>query len=129
MIGDDTDALVNGGPNTRPAGFSHGPGHVVVYGNPAFRRAFGEAVGLPAREGLVSLPASAFALLDAVYAKGRPLARWVRIGGEEWRMTVAPRRDPETEEVYGLAFHLRSRSDVPVVAATPGADAGSRTPR
>ena len=71
---------------------------------------------MPARESLLDLPPSAFTLLDAVLTRGKPLARWIRFGGEEWRMTVAPRMDPGTGEVYGVAFHLRARSDVPVVA-------------
>jgi len=50
----------------RPAGFASGPGHVVVYGNPAFRSMFGDgAVGLPARETMLDLPAEAPAWLDA----------------------------------------------------------------
>ena len=98
-----------------------GPGHVVIYGNPAFVEAFGAgAVGMPARESLVALPAGAFALLDTVLARGKPLARWIRLAGEDWRMTVAPRVDPGTGEVYGVAFHLRARSDVPAMAAEPG---------
>ena len=44
-----------------------GPGHIVVYGNPAFIAAFGaRAVGMPARESLLDLPPGAFALLDTV---------------------------------------------------------------
>ena len=101
---------------SRPAALCRGPGHLVVYGNPAFVARFGaKSVGPPAREGLVGLPPAAFALLDRVFARGRPLARWIRLGAEEWRLTAAPRRDPETQEVYGVAFHLRSRSDLPVV--------------
>lgn len=106
-----------GAPARRPAGICRGPGHLVVYGNPAFIAAFGSvAVGLPARESLLELPPDAFALLDTVLARGKPLARWIRLGGEDWRMTVAPRQDP-MGEVYGVAFHLRARSDVPVVSA------------
>ncbi len=37
------------------------------------------------------------------------------MGGRDWRMTVAPRRDPGTGEVYGVAFHLRQRDDLPLV--------------
>jgi len=89
----------------------------VVYGNPAFVSAFGSrAVGLPARESLLDLPPTAFALLDAVLSRGKPLARWIRLAGEDWRMTGVPRVDP-TGEVYGVSFHLRARSDVPVVAS------------
>jgi hypothetical protein len=100
----------------RPAAFCFGAGHMVMHGNAAFRAAFGErAVGLPAREVLLDLPSEAFDLLDAVFAAGRPLARWIRRGAEEWRLTAAPRVDPETNEVYGVLFHLRARSDLPVV--------------
>ena len=77
-------------------------------------------MGLPAREGLLDLPADAFVLLDVVLAKGRPFSRWLRLGEVEWRMTAAPRVDPGTNEVYGVAFHLRSRSDLPVLATRSG---------
>ena len=108
------------GPSRRPAGIAMGHGHVVVYGNPAFRTMFGAgAIGLPARESMVGLPPSAFGLLDAVLEEGRPLARWIDRPDGAWRLTAVPRRDPETGEVYGLAFHLRSRSDHPVVAPEP----------
>lgn len=94
-----------------------GQGHVVVYGNPAFRSMFGPAaVGLPARESMLGLPAAAFGLLDAVLSEGRPLARWIERDDGAWRLTAVPRRDPESGDVYGLAFHLRARSDLPVVA-------------
>ncbi len=92
-----------------------GAGHVIVYGNEAFRAMFGErCVGLPAREGLVGLPPSGFAVLDAVFHRGRPAARWIELGGERWRLTVAPMADPETRDVYGIRFHLRRRDDLPV---------------
>jgi hypothetical protein len=88
---------------------------MVVYGNPALRAAFGDvSVGLPAREGILGLPTEAFTLLDAVYMGGRPLARWIERDDEQWRMTAAPRVDPETGQVYGVSFHLRERSDLPV---------------
>ena len=99
----------------RPAGLATGPGHVVVHGNPAFRTTFGDgAVGLPARETMLDLPPEAFALLDAVLADGRPLARWVQRADGDWRLIAIPRRDPTTAEVYGVAFHLRARSAVPI---------------
>ncbi|HET7471496.1 MAG TPA: hypothetical protein VFJ71_00080 [Candidatus Limnocylindrales bacterium] len=105
------------GSNRRPAGIAMGHGHVVVYGNPAFRTMFGAtAVGLPARESMLGLPPSAFGLLDAVLEEGRPLARWIDREDGRWRLTAVPRRDPETGEVYGLAFHLRAGADLPVVA-------------
>jgi hypothetical protein len=34
---------------------------------------------------------------------------------EEWRLTAVPRRDPGTDQIHGVAFHLRARSDVPTV--------------
>ena len=104
------------GSATRPAAMCSGPGHIVIYGNPAFLAEFGEvAIGLPARESMLGLQADAFGLLDAVLREGRPLARWVTRDDEDWRLTAVPRRDPETDEIHGVAFHLRARSDVPTV--------------
>ncbi len=110
----------------RPAAMCLGPGHILVYGNPAFVAAFGrESVGLPAREALICLPGAAFDLLDAVFIQGRPLARWIRMAGEDWRLTAMPRTEMGTGDVYGVSFHLRARSDVPVIAA-PAASTASR---
>jgi hypothetical protein len=104
----------------RPAAICHGLGHIVKYGNAAFIAAFGDScVGMPARECLLALPADAFALLDIVLSQGRPFSRWVRFGEDEWRMTAAPRVDHGTGEIYGVAFHLRSRYDLPVLAYGP----------
>ena len=101
----------------RPAAFCFGPGHVVVHGNPAFISSFGEAaIGLPSREILVDLDGAAFDVMDAVLESGKPLATWLPGRDEDWRLTVAPRIDPETGETYGVSFHLRARSDVPIVA-------------
>ena len=106
---------VQDGPSVNPAGICHGPGLIVVHGNPAFKRVFGAgSVGLPAREGMLGLSRTGFTLLDAVIRQGRPLARWVRLSGATWRMTAAPRVDPGNGDVYGVAFHLRPRD-----AATP----------
>lgn len=111
-------AADGGAPARRPAAICHGPGHLVKYGNPAFVAIFGaQCVGLPAREGLLSLPPDAFVLLDVVLAKGRPFSRWINLGKDEWRMTAVPRVDLGTQQIYGVAFHLRSRSDLPVLAA------------
>jgi len=97
---------------TRPAGFCVGAGHVVMYGNPAFVARFGErCLGMPAREVMVDLPEAGFEVFDAVYSGGRALARWVTIDGEEWRVVARPRQDPDTGMTYGVAFHLRARSD------------------
>jgi hypothetical protein len=101
----------------RPAAFCFGPGHVVMHGNPAFVAAFGRtAVGLPAREILIDLPGAAFEVMDAVYERGKPLATWLPGSDEDWRLTVAPRVDPEMHETYGVTFHLRARSDMPILA-------------
>jgi hypothetical protein len=102
-------------PQTRPAGICAGPGHVLIYGNPAFHAQFGaRCIGMPAREVMVDLPETAFALFDAVLERGRPLARWIEREGQDWRLTAMPRRDPGTESVDGIAFHLRPREDIPV---------------
>jgi hypothetical protein len=74
---------------------------------------------MPAREVMLDLPDEAFALFDAVLADGRPWARWICCDGQDWRLTATPRRDPSTDEVYGVAFHLRARSDLPVVTTSP----------
>jgi hypothetical protein len=114
--GEQAASSRSSGSTTRPAGLCAGAGHIVVYGNPAFVSAFGEqSVGLPAREGMLDLPAEAFELLDAVLRGGRPLARWITREGEVWRLTAMPRFDFETQESYGVAFHLRARSDLPVL--------------
>jgi hypothetical protein len=93
----------------------HGPAHIVVYGNPDLLAYFGSAcVNVPAREGLLRMPRAAFALLDAVLVRGKPLARWVSMDGADWRMTAAPMVDIGTGEIYGVRFHMRARSDVPI---------------
>ena len=112
----------------RPAGMCLGSGHLVVYGNPAFISTFGSScIGMPARETMLSLPPDAFDLLDRVLARGRPLARWITVGAQDWRLTAMPRIDVETGEPYGVSFHLRRRSDLPVIrdvrpATDPGRD-------
>ena len=91
----------------QPVALLHGPGLRVVHGNPAFVAEFGAvAVGLPAREGLVGLPPLVFDVADRVLRGGRPLACWLEVAGTRRRLTVAPRRDPETGEVYGVAIRL-----------------------
>ena len=100
----------------RPAGMCTGAGHVVVYGNQSFVAAYGrESVGLPAREAMLDVPAEGFAVLDAVHRTGRPRARWIRRERVDWRLTATPRIDPGTGEVYGVGFHLRARTDLPIL--------------
>ncbi len=87
-----------------------------MYANQAFIDQFGSgALGLPARESLLGFPPEAFDLLDAVLDAGRPRARWVRLDGDDWRMTVAPRTEFGTGLTYGVSFHLRRRTDEPVL--------------
>jgi hypothetical protein len=91
----------------RPAALLYGPAQVIVYGNPPFVAAFGEAVvGLPAREALVEFPPTAFELMGLVFETNRPLASWIKIRGIRTRLIAAPRRDIETDEVYGIAIRL-----------------------
>jgi hypothetical protein len=84
-----------------------GRGHKIVYGNPAMISRFGPCVGMPAREALLGLPREAFELLDAVYARSRPLARSIRFEGRRWRMTSVPRIDALDGEIYGVSFHIQ----------------------
>ena len=35
------------------------------------------------------------------------------MSGADWRLTAAPRVDP-AGDVYGVSFHLRAKSDLPV---------------
>jgi hypothetical protein len=91
-----------------PAAFFLGPAHRIVHGNAAFLAAFGAScVGQPAREALVELPPAAFELMDRVLGGGHPLACRLSLEGGEARLVVAPRRDPETGQTYGVAAHLR----------------------
>jgi hypothetical protein len=90
-----------------PVALLYGPGQRIVHGNPAFVAEFGAGkVGLPAREALLDVPPRVFAVVDRVLTGGRPLACWLEMGGERRRLTVAPRRDPETGEIYGVAIRL-----------------------
>jgi hypothetical protein len=105
---------VTGGPERQrpatpsPAAFHYGPGHMIVHGNPAFLEVFGStAIGQPAREALLDLPPKAFELMDLVYSTGKPGACAVTTAKGPRRLVVAPRRDPETGEVYGVTIHLR----------------------
>jgi hypothetical protein len=91
-----------------PAAFHLGAGHRIVHANPAFIEAFGEAaVGQPAREALLSLPPKAFALMDLVFATGKAGVCQIPTDEGPRRFVVAPRRDPETGDVYGVTTHYR----------------------
>jgi hypothetical protein len=91
----------------QPVALLYGPAQRVVHGNPAFLAEFGSAaIGLPAREALVGLPTLLFEVVDRVLAEGRPLACWLVVKGGRRRLTVAPRRDVEYGEMYGVAIRL-----------------------
>jgi hypothetical protein len=108
--GDPDEPRRADGSTINPAGFCRGAGLIVIYGNEAFRSMFGPGcIGMPAREGMIGLSREGFAVMDAVLARGRPAARWVKLRGDQWRLTCAPRIDPESGETYGVAFHLRRR--------------------
>jgi len=91
-----------------PAAFHMGPGHVIMHGNPPFLAMFGDAaVGQPAREAMLALPAKAFELMDLVLSTGKPAAAEIRTPAGRRRLVVAARIDPETAETYGVTTHLR----------------------
>jgi hypothetical protein len=90
-----------------------------MHANPDASEAFGDCIGMPAREGFTKLGPVAFAVMDAVLNRGRPFARWIRVDDTDWRLTVAPRIDPETHETYGVTVYLREKSDQPL-SARPG---------
>jgi hypothetical protein len=95
-----------------PAAFHYGPGHMIMHGNAVFVALFGRGVvGQPAREAMIGLPAKAFELMDLVYSTGKPGACRVTTSDGERRLVVAPRRDPETGEIYGVTTHLRPVAD------------------
>ncbi len=100
----DATAQTLGGPSA----FLSGRAHLVMHGNAEFKAAYGAAcLGQPAREAMLDLPGPGFELMDRVLGEGRALATRVRMPGGDRRLVVAPRRDPETGETYGVVVHLR----------------------
>ena len=92
-----------------PAAFHYGTGHLIMYGNVTFIERYGRtAIGQPAREAMLDLPAAAFEVLDRVLAEGRALATTIELADGPRRLVVVPRRDPESSEVYGVTTHLRA---------------------
>ena len=90
-----------------PAAIVHGPGRRIVHANEAFRAELGRGVlGMPAAEAIVDFPPEAFDVLDLAYREGRAVACRVTVRGSARRLIVAPTRDIETGEVYGLRLHL-----------------------
>jgi hypothetical protein len=93
----------------QPVALLYEPGHRIVHANAAFIAEFGVIpIGVPASEALIDVPAVVFEIVDRVIVSGRPLAAWVEVRGARRRLTVAPRADPETAEVYGVALGLAS---------------------
>jgi hypothetical protein len=93
--------------SAQPVALLYGPGHKVVHANAAFTTEFGLIpIGVPASEALVDWPPIVLDVVERAIAGGRPLAAWVTVHGNRRRLTVAPRSDPETGEVYGVALRL-----------------------
>lgn len=94
-----------------PSAFLFGRAHLVMHGNAEFKATYGDVcLGQPAREVMTDLPRPGFELMDRVLVQGRALAMRVRMPGGDRRLVVAPRRDPETGEAYGVVIHLRPAS-------------------
>jgi hypothetical protein len=93
-------------PVQQPVALLYGRGRQIVHANPAFVAEFGACTGMPAEEALVDMPRIVFEVVDRAFNAGRPLATWVTIGARRRRLTVAPRRDVETGEIYGVAIRL-----------------------
>jgi hypothetical protein len=92
-----------------PAAFHYGAGHVIMHGNQAFIDRYGRAaIGQPAREAMLDVPGAAFELMGRVLREGRALATTVQLPDGPRRLVVVPRRDPETDEIYGVTTHLRA---------------------
>ncbi len=66
---------------------------------------------MPAAEALVGLPGPAFDVMAMAYREGRALAYGLTVRGDRLRLTVVPRRDIETGEVYGIAIRLAPEVD------------------
>jgi hypothetical protein len=80
---------------------------LIVHANPAFVVEFGAtSLGLPATEALPDWPRRVFDVIDRAFDTARPVAAWVTIAGTRRRLTVAPRTDVETGEIYGVAIRL-----------------------
>jgi hypothetical protein len=91
-----------------PSALLFGRAHLVMHGNNAFKAVYGAAsLGQPAREVMMDMPRPGFELMDRVLADGRALAMRVRLPGGDRRLVVAPRKDPETGDTYGVIVHLR----------------------
>jgi hypothetical protein len=98
----------------QPVALLYGRGRLIVHANPAFVVEFGATcLGLPAAEALPSWPRRVFEVIDRAYEAGRPLSTWVSVAGRRRRLTVAPRVDIETGQVYGVAIRLADEAAPP----------------
>jgi hypothetical protein len=98
----------------QPVALLYGRGRLIVHANPAFLAEFGAAcVGVPASETLTDWPRRAFDVIDRAIETGRPVATWVTVASSRRRLTVAPRADIETGEIYGVALRLAAEGTVP----------------
>jgi len=94
-------------PAAQPVALLYGAGHRVVHANAAFVAEFGPVpVGVPASEAFLDLPPIVLQIVERAIAEGRPLAAWITVREARRRLTVAPRSDIETCEVYGVAIRL-----------------------
>jgi hypothetical protein len=99
----------------QPVALLYGRGRLIVHANPAFVVEFGAAcLGLPASEALPDWPRRAFDVIDRAFDTSRPLAAWISVAGARRRLTVAPRLDVETGEVYGVAIRLAADEATPI---------------
>ena len=98
-----------GAPSARAAAFHYGPGHMIVHGNPAFIEAFGPtpSVSRLARRCSACRRRRSSSWISSTRRASPVPARSRRTGAR--RLVVAPRRDPETGEIYGVTTHLRGR--------------------
>jgi len=91
----------------QPVALLYGPRHRIVHANPAFVAEFGAIqIGMPAAEALLDLPPRVLEVVDRSMASAKPLATWIEVHGARRRLTVAPRSDPETGEIYGVAIRI-----------------------
>jgi hypothetical protein len=98
----------------QPVALLYGRGRLIVHANPAFVVEFGATcLGLPAAEALPTWPRRAFEVVDRAWDERRPLATWVAVAGRRRRLTVAPRTDVESGEVYGVAIRLATEAAPP----------------
>ena len=102
----DGDADRQAGPN--PAAFHYGPGHMIVHGNPPFVEVVRCRRPWSARPRGAARPAAQGLRADGPRPRtGKPGACRIDTDDGPRRLVVAPRKDPETGETYGVTTHLK----------------------